>query len=440
MTTFLSPCRFTVWLNGLSNFTVKAAVAGFGTPENLNVIDQKVYRYYAENLDGTVFERGSGLYDLLTHTLIRQTITDNSDGTSSKIDFAAAPQVTVFPSKPTTLESAAAASVPVIPDNNILLNSGMEIDQEHNGSATTVVAGQYAIDGWVVSKSGTMVCTVQQVSDAPPGFYNSLKLTVNTAQSSIGSSEYIFIYQILEAYRTSQLAFGSSAAQSSVLGFWTKIHRAGAYSGSIRNYSGSRSFPFSFTQNVADIWEYKTVSVPGDVVASWVGNSNAASMLVIFTIACGATLAGPAGAWASINYLGAAGTTNGVAATSDVFQIAGVSLLPGTTIVSAANSPLLKRSYPKEILLCSRYYYRLDATQTFAYALMNTALYRRYSFKFLVPMRVAPTVSFSATSGAGSFTSLDVSAVSPQDVQFVLDLPSDNYAYLTQVIADARLL
>jgi hypothetical protein len=105
MTTFLSPCRFNAWFNGLTDFIVKSAVAGFNTPENLNVTDQKVYRFYAENADGTVFERGSGLYDIATHTLIRQTVIENSDGTFVKIDFETPPQVTVFPSKSSTLET-----------------------------------------------------------------------------------------------------------------------------------------------------------------------------------------------------------------------------------------------------------------------------------------------------------------------------------------------
>ena len=60
------------------------------------------------------------------------------------------------------------------PVDNILINGGMEVDQAHVGATVTVASG-YAIDGWYVTKNGTMVCTSQQVADAPAGFTNSLK-------------------------------------------------------------------------------------------------------------------------------------------------------------------------------------------------------------------------------------------------------------------------
>ena len=241
------------------------------------------------------------------------------------------------------------------PIDNILINGGMEVDQEHVGASGAVGSG-YALDGWIASKSGTMVCTVQQVADAPAGFSNSLKITVGTAEASLGAGDFCFIYQPIEGFRTSQLGFGAAGAQSVTLSFWTKIHRTGTYSGAISNSAGTRAYPFSFAQNVADTWEYKTVTIPGDVTGTWIGNTNALALRVLFTVASGSTYTGTVNTWAAANLVGVTGTVNGVAATSDVFQITGVCLLPGTDAPSAAVSPLIKRSLDQEIQACQRYY------------------------------------------------------------------------------------
>ena len=49
-----------------------------------------------------------------------------------------------------------------------------------------------------------------------------------------------------------------------------KAHRAGTYSGSLRNGGKTRARPFSFTVNAADTWEMKSVLVSaGDTSGTW---------------------------------------------------------------------------------------------------------------------------------------------------------------------------
>ncbi len=103
------------------------------------------------------------------------------------------------------------------PQSNILINGGMEIDQANAGAA--IPANGYAVDGWQVLKSGTMVVSAQQVADAPPGFSNSLKVTVGTAEASLSAGNYVQIYQAVEGFRTSRLQFGTAGALSVALGF-----------------------------------------------------------------------------------------------------------------------------------------------------------------------------------------------------------------------------
>ncbi len=119
--------------------------------------------------------------------------------------------------KEQVLINVGGATYDPLAQSNILINGGMEIDQANAGAATP--ANGYAVDGWQVLKSGTMVVSAQQVADAPPGFSNSLKVTVGTAEASLSAGNYVQIYQAVEGFRTSRLQFGTAGALSVALGF-----------------------------------------------------------------------------------------------------------------------------------------------------------------------------------------------------------------------------
>jgi len=144
---FLTPCRFVATAGGAGSFVVGSAVSGFDTPENLQVLDGKVYRYFAQNADGSIWERGSGAYTVSSHTLAR-TVAENSSATFSAINFASAPDVSVFPSKPTKLEVGAP-----FPAGTLMLFQqtsapvGWTKQTTHNDKALRVVSGSASSGG-----------------------------------------------------------------------------------------------------------------------------------------------------------------------------------------------------------------------------------------------------------------------------------------------------
>jgi hypothetical protein len=142
---------------------------------------------------------------------------------------------------------------------------------------------------------------------------------------------------------------------SSSLGFWVKANRTGTYSGAVRNGAGNRSYPFSFTVNSSGTWEYKTVTIPGDTTGTW-AKDNTAGMWIAISMAQGSNYTGTANTWAASYLLGVTGTINGVAATSDYFQLTGVVLIPGSIAPSAAQSVNFIRPFDEELILCQRYY------------------------------------------------------------------------------------
>jgi len=139
------------------------------------------------------------------------------------------------------LSASGAATAPfdALAFSGMQINGAMEISQE-KGTTATAFTSNHIVDGWIAVKSGTMVTSGQQVADAPVGYTNSLKVTVSTAQAVLGIGDYTIIAQKIEGFRSSRLQFGTANAQSVSIGFWTKIHRVGSYSGSLRNAADNR--------------------------------------------------------------------------------------------------------------------------------------------------------------------------------------------------------
>jgi hypothetical protein len=112
--------------------------------------------------------------------------------------------------------------------------------------------------------------------------------------------------------------------------------------------------------SAVDTWEFKTVTVAGDTSGTWLTDSGIGLSLNI-CIAGGSSRLGTAGAWAGSDYSGATSTTNGVAATSDTFQITGLIVLPGIELPASDRAPLIMRPFDHEVDACKRYYEKSHA-------------------------------------------------------------------------------
>ena len=243
--------------------------------------------------------------------------------------------------------------------NGMQLNGGMEVSQENGTSSVTLTATgslqtKYLVDGILAAYRGTFVAAGQQVSDAPPGYRNSVKLTVSSAQASLGANDELSVLMPIEGVRAARLALGSASAASISFGFWIKAHRTGSYSGSLRNSAKNRAYPFGFTVNAADTWEFKTVTVAGDTSGTWLTDTGVGLYLNI-CVASGSSRVGAAGAWAGSDYSGVTSTTNGVTATSDTFQVTGLVVLPGIELPASDRAPLIMRPFEQESAASKRY-------------------------------------------------------------------------------------
>jgi len=234
---------------------------------------------------------------------------------------------------------------------NRIINGDMRIDQRNAGAALTVNNGAlFTLDRWMIEDGTTNgVLSVQQVSDAPTGYVNSLKVTASTGTGTIGAGEYSLITQHIEGFNMSDLAWGSASAVPVMVSFWVKATTTGTYSCTLYNSDANRINPQPFTINAANTWEYKTIAFTGETNGTW-GTGNGRGIVFNIYTTIGTSYQSSAG-WNSSSKFGVTGSTNAFVTTNNTFQITGVQLERGTSA-----TPFERRMYGTELALCQRYF------------------------------------------------------------------------------------
>lgn len=251
--------------------------------------------------------------------------------------------------------SATFAQMPVGPTSylrNRIINGEMRTDQRNGGSSVTPASGAYTLDRWAVEMTQSSKFSVQQNAGGvtpPTGFTAYLGVTSLSAYSVI-SSDYFIISQGIEGVNIYDWAWGAAAATPVTLSFWVRSSVTGTYGGTFTNNGASRNYVFSYTINVANTWEYKTVTVPGDVTGTWVTNTTAAGVFVRFCFGAGASTQGAVG-WTGSLLRTVTGQASVVGTNGATFYVTGVQVEVGSVATQFE-----RRLYDQELAMCQRYY------------------------------------------------------------------------------------
>lgn len=291
---------------------------------------------------------------------------------------------------------------------NRIINGDMRIDQRNAGAAVTT-SSAFPVDRFTEAFSGAS-CSFQQVTDAPSGFVNSLKLTVTTGSAPSAATNNI-IFQRIEGLNVADLAFGTASAVTVTLSFWVKASVTGTYAASITNSAFNRSYVATYTVNAANTWEYKTVTIPGDTTGTWL-TTNGTGLIVLWDFGSGSNLNTTAGAWQAGNFYRTSACTTIASTTNATLQITGVQLETGSVA-----TPFERRPYGTELMLCQRYYIKYlnsGANTLYAHTGINISSTRSFHYVALpVPMRSAPSAAeVGAIVGDAVGSNLDVTAIS----------------------------
>ncbi len=276
---------------------------------------------------------------------------------------------------------------------NRIINGDMRINQRGATVTVNANANNYSVDRWdTVGTASAGVFTVQQSTDAPTGFRNSLLATVTTSSSPSAGANYALRHSV-EGFNVADFGWGTANASPVTLSFWVKASVAGQYSVGFINRDWGRAYPSTYTINSANTWEYKTITVAGDTSGTWL-TDNTTGIRLWFAIGSGTT--GTANTWNSGTAYVATGSTNLIATNGATFQITGVQLEKGSTATSFDYRP-----YGTELDLCQRYYWNATVSGNTQRMFIDTSTSGN-RFIMLTPpseMRANPTISLTVSSG-----------------------------------------
>jgi hypothetical protein len=283
----------------------------------------------------------------------------------------------------------------------------MRIDQRNAGASVTFDNNVFPVDRFRGLTNLSSKATAQQSSVVPTGFVNSVLVTSSSAYS-LAAGDYFGIGQRIEGTNISDLGWGTASARAVTLSFWVRSSLTGTFGGALGNSNGTRSYPFTYSISVADTWEYKTITVPGDTSGTWL-TTNGSGIQLVISLGTGATLSGTAGAWAGANYFSATGAVSVISTNGATFYITGVQLETGSVA-----TPFERRPYGTELMLCQRYLPAYVGNTNFiangsGFDANNT----RFRVSFPVQVRAAPTGftfssagHFDVQSGNGALTAV----------------------------------
>ena len=319
---------------------------------------------------------------------------------------------------------------------NRIINGDMRIDQRNSGSAVNGNGGNktHPVDRFYSAVYNTTGNTTgQQSATAPTGFTNSLKISVQTADTSVGSTDQVWYGQDIEGFNVADLGFGAAGASSITLSFWVYSNVTGTYCVTFKNSAENRGYTAEYTINSSNTWEKKTITVPGDTTGTWLTN-NGTGLKIWFVLMAGSSQQTTANTWnATSGSIGTSNQVNFMSSLSNAWYITGVQLEVGTVA-----TPFERRLYGHELALCQRYFFKV--TNRGSRWLQTTSISSGNMYgtiPFQVNMRAVPTASVPSTTtfdiwGVGNPTTiaLDDATTEWAVIKFTKSTLTNYYAYV----------
>ena len=294
-------------------------------------------------------------------------------------------------------------------NRNAIINGAMQISQRSTSvSVSNTVRGYQTLDRFEYNIHGTItnVMTMEQSSDSPDGFSNSLKFSTTTADASLTGTQANYLTTELEGQNVQQLAYGTSSAKSFTLSFYVKGTITGTYVVWFYAPDTGKALTKYYTISSANTWERKTITVAGDT-ASAIANDNGSGIMIRWILGTGpdyssgtASTTWSTNGYTNVNrYVGQ--TANVAATTSDNWALTGVQLEVGSVATDFEH-----RSFGQELALCQRYYVVLcHQNDGIGQSVCNLAQYSASTAHGVVhfPVEMRDKPSFAATSGGGYY-------------------------------------
>ena len=292
-------------------------------------------------------------------------------------------------------------------NRNKIYNGKMDIDQRNSGSALTLSNNLtiYTVDRFSVqpvNMDEATDITAQQVEDAPDGFFHSLKVTTNTAESAIANDEFVSVYQKMEGQDFQDLGYNTSGVKDITMSFYVKSSITGTFGFTVyRDEPGTdRIVNKTYTINSANTWERKIITIAGDT-GRGIGGGTSARWWNTWHLAAGSDYdSATSSTWenyTTTNWAGGHAQDGVITTAGATWQITGVQLETGSVATDFEH-----RSFGQELTLCQRYYQQYVNPCITGVIPDNGSKAYALGLQFQTRMRAVPTLTIANAGNGGN--------------------------------------
>ena len=240
---------------------------------------------------------------------------------------------------------------------NKLYNGAMTISQR--GSSFTSVgasANTFTLDRWkLYVQNSSARFTISKDSESPDEFGGSMKIDCTTADTSLASTDEVYLEQRIEGQDLQHFEKGTSSAKQYTLSFYAKTNKTGTYIVNLLSRDNTTG-TVSAAYTVSDTnWNRYVVTFPADTNSNRKDNNdNGEALRILWWFVAGSAVnSGTLNtSWANSSDTGrATGQVNFSDSTSNDFYLTGCQLEVGPQA-----SAYEHRTFGDELQLCQRYY------------------------------------------------------------------------------------
>lgn len=247
------------------------------------------------------------------------------------------------------------------------------------------------------SKSGAIVHDIARSTDVPavaaamPFATYSIHCDVTTADASLAAGDYSLIQTHIEGWNWSPFA-----QRDFTISFWVKAAKTGVHCVYLVNSGSDRTYVATYTVNVADTWEWKTIYVTASPSGGTWDYTTGLGIRIGWPLHAGSTYHTTAGSWQTGNFMATSAAVNESDNTANNFKLYGVTMNPGNV-----GMMFVPRNQTIEELMLARY------CQVFGGDSANEAIAVGYSagttthyviVRPPVSMKATPTLAISSAS------------------------------------------
>jgi len=277
---------------------------------------------------------------------------------------------------------------------NVVINGAMQVAQRGTQTGLGASSAAYgATDRFCLVTNGIAGrMTIEQSTDTPSGFGNSVKLSCTTTDTSLAAGDYLSFSTRLEGRDVQRFKKGTSDAEKYAVSFYVKGNASATYVCELYDYDNFRGVSQTFSVTTA--WTRVELSYPADTTGALDNDSNISFAINIYLHAGSNFNSGTLQTtWSGSGYR-ATGTDNFFDSTSRTLFLTGVQLEVGDKPTPFEHLP-----FDEQSSLCKRYYQQYSGFHAMA---MWTYGRSNGSMQFVLEkeMRAKPTFSYSGTLGS----------------------------------------